>query len=150
MTWRCARSSCSRSSRPADGTAWVLYSNYEVYEVSIIDASCKKRSSYKSAVGVFGMGFVMDAPNGTSETLYVSPRGSGTLGKLDAKLSRVSTVGALGAYDGANPELTGTRDARLYGFFPAIDGPAFVQEIDKQTADAKGPRWNLGSEPMDI
>jgi hypothetical protein len=133
-----------------DGTAWVLYSSGEVYAVSITDASCKRPAAYRSPLGVFGMGYVSDAPNGTTETLYVSPRNLGTLATLAPRAASMHSVGQLGGREGENPELTGTRDARLYGFFPSLVGPPFVQEIDKQTGDVLGPRWTLGDQQIDI
>ena len=133
-----------------NGIAWVLYSNGDVFEVSITDATCKRPATYHSALGDFGMGYVMDAPNATTETMYVAPRSFGTLATLVPHTANLHSVGRLDAGGGANPELTGTRDARLYGFFPSQIGPSFVQEIDKASGHVIGPTWPLGDQVLDV
>src|SRR5262249_12988098 len=44
-----------------------------------------------------------------------------------------------------SPELTGTNQAQLFGFFPNLLSPAFVQQIDKKSGAAVGSPYNLGS-----
>jgi hypothetical protein len=89
-----------------------------------------------------GMGYSTDAVNGTSETLYVTGTGisgmanSPGLGKID--MSSKALVPAPGAFNGdaklngQSAELTGTGDARLFGFFTT--SPVRVAQLDKGTA----------------
>src|SRR5258708_1563397 len=89
------------------------------------------------------MGFSADAPGSTQETLYVSdnygddtqlPDGKG-LAKVDLGQSPPTLI-AMGTYTGdvmgGRCELTGTGDAKLFGFFTTE--PAHLAQIDKTTA----------------
>jgi hypothetical protein len=84
-----------------------------------------------------GMGFSTDTAGGSSETLFVTAtNGVFGLGKVD--MSNDSIIQMPGQFngdtnlDGQNAELTGTGDARLYGFFTT--NPVRVAQIDKGTA----------------
>ncbi len=48
------------------------------------------------------------------------------------------------------PELTGTSGGRLFGFYPMMNAPSFVQEIDRATGGPRGPQWSLGDEALSI
>ncbi|HTJ80266.1 MAG TPA: hypothetical protein VL400_01045 [Polyangiaceae bacterium] len=117
------------------GIAWVLYSDGTVYKVDVTDASCTSTEfvpNQLEAFELFGMGFVTDTKDGSSETLYVSSYSPGDgIGKIDADLA-IRRVGFYDKLPGA-AELTGTGDARLYGFF--ADNPPRVARIDKGSAD---------------
>jgi hypothetical protein len=86
----------------------------------------------------FGMGFVSNAPGSEMETLYIAggarnpltgmPNGPirlGTLGTMSLTISPLGTVTG-------NPELTGTGDAELWGFYPDVTPPK-VAKLDKST-----------------
>ena len=142
--------SCSATGSPFSmsvdrgGTAWVLYTDGNVFEVSTTDASCKP--SGFTARRTFGMGFTSDAPGSKAEKLYLAMNdGSRGLAYLDTTTD-VPTAHALATlpYTSRHPELTGTADAKLFGFFPTSDVPAFVQEIDRKTGALVGTRWDLG------
>jgi hypothetical protein len=86
-----------------------------------------------------GMGFSLDAVGAKTETLYITSTGdpfgvtSLGLGKVDLAAQMASKVGNFtGDLAGKNAELTGTGDARLFGFFTTT--PVVVAEIDKATA----------------
>ena len=131
-----------------NGVAWVLYQDGSLFEVSIDDASCRATRYRPGSSGstTFGMGFSTDAAGGKTEQLYVAANdGTGQLSVIDTSAEppvarRVATIGA----GTAHPELTGTSEGRLYGFFPVESGTSFVQEIDKQTGATIGTRWELG------
>jgi len=134
------------------GMAWIIYDDGELFNVSIADASCE-RVAYDpgtTAFRRFGMGFVSDAPGSASEKLYVSADdGSHALGAID--LARGVTpvrIGTLTAAVDRSPELTGTSEAQLFGFYPVRGQPSFVQEIDRTTGAPKGRRWLLGTAPL--
>lgn len=134
------------------GTAWVIYDDGELFKVSITDAHCERVDYRPGATGFFrfGMGFVADTPGGNSEKLYLSvDDGDRALGVIDTAKGLTSVrIGDLDTGGDRSPELTGTRDARLYGFYPLRDAPSFVQEIDRATGARKGRRWPLGDRPL--
>jgi hypothetical protein len=101
---------------------------------------------------VFGMGFATDKAGGTSERLYITPNNdSHTLWSIDTEHDlRPRSVGSLAVTDGTSPELTGTGEGKLFGFFPTESVPALVQELDPKTAAPIGKAWPLGSTPLDI
>ena len=57
-----------------DGTAWVLYTSGELFEVSLQTAQCTAANNTVAASGMslFGMGFVTDVAMGTTEKLYMA------------------------------------------------------------------------------
>lgn len=110
-----------------------------VYKVSTADASCQP-TSIKLGNGWFrlGMGFSSDAAMGAAEQLFITGTGdplggsSPGLGRIDLMKNNVVPVGQFtGALNGQNAELTGTGDARLFGFFTT--SPVEVAEINKQS-----------------
>jgi hypothetical protein len=110
-----------------------------VFKVSTVDASCEA-TPIKLGAGWFrlGMGFSTDAAQGTSEQLFVTGTGnvvagsSPGLGRIDFGTNSVVKIGDFtGKLNGQNAELTGTGDARLFGFFTT--SPVEVAEIDKKS-----------------
>lgn len=122
-----------------DATAWVLYSNGELFRVETKNnLACTKAAWTPNTAGlrVFGMGFSTDAAGGTTDTLFIAG-GSGTtvptstLAKLDMGTFQPTTRGTVTGW----PELTGTGNAELWGFFPATNG-ARVVKINKTNGGA--------------
>ena len=138
-----------------DGVAWVLYTSGEVFNVDLTTAACTATSWVPQAGGMklFGMGFSTDMPNGNTEQLYIA--GGGNAAQPNGKLADVDThgsnftpqmIGTLSASSDYSPELTGTNEAKLFGFYPVISsGPSYVQEIDKTSGAGTGMQWNLGT-----
>ena len=137
------------------GKAWVEYSSGEIFNVSIENAACTATGYVPAASGMnlFGMGFVSDEANESVEKLYIAGGGrsaepSGRLAVVDVGAADYTPqiIGSYAAQSDFSPELTGTSDGKLYGFFPVISsGPAFIQEIDTGTGMPFGPRWDLGT-----
>jgi hypothetical protein len=132
------------------GIAWVVYSTGELYKVDITDARCQPSgfAAGSSGTTTFGMGFVSDEAGSKTETLFIAGNDYvHELGSIDTQRSVpvARHVGTVQATHELNAELTGTSEAKLYGFFPEPDEPAFVQEIDRKSGSALGPRWTLGS-----
>jgi hypothetical protein len=138
-----------------DGTAWVLYTSGELFKVSLTTAACTAAGNTVGAgnMTLFGMGFVTDAPGADTEKLYLAggnndpattPRKLGYDDTHNGNLVPTS-VGTIAATSDFSPELTGTNEAKLYGFFPNLASVAFVQEITKSTGAATGMKWNLGT-----
>ncbi len=132
-----------------NGTAWVLYNSGEIFHVSTTDASCQATSWNVGNGGfeLFGMGFVSDVAGGDAETLYISGGDADDLvgGNLGALNPTTLTVQNLGPLPNAeqSPELTGTGDAKLYGYFPGMSN-SFVANLDK-TNGSRGESWNSTS-----
>jgi hypothetical protein len=125
------------------GTAYVVYNNGQLFKVSTADASCKATSFVSGQMGfttTFGMGFATIGA-GPAEQLFVAadPTGGATLATIDTTTFALSTIGMVTppAY---LPELTGTGDGRLYGFY-APDSTSMtmaVGEFDKSNGNILG------------
>jgi hypothetical protein len=130
-----------------NATAWVNYvesdpitgkdTNGKIFKVSTADASCQPTS-----IGLIqnwyriGMGFSTNSATGTDETLFVAATGGAGmsngqgLGSIDLVQQRLVTIGGFsGSLAGQSAELTGTGDARLFGFFTTT--PVQVAQINK-------------------
>jgi hypothetical protein len=119
------------------GTAWVNYTDGSLFKVSTSDASCTATTFAKSQQGFkkFGMAFATNAAGSTDETLFVSgisdtgAAGKG-FGKLDLGTLKITMLGEYSdKLAGVFPELTGTGDGHLYGFFHTT--PATFAEINQ-------------------
>jgi hypothetical protein len=125
------------------GTAYVNYASGRIFTVDTATLACTDTGFAPGQAGFspnLSMGFSADAPGSSNETLYVSdntgddtqnPDGKG-LAKLDLTKSP-PTLTPLGVYTadvmGGRCELTGTGDAKLFGFFTTV--PAHLAAIDK-------------------
>ena len=129
-------------------TAWVVYDDGALFKVSITDASCEATNYVRGSSGAttFGMGFATDQAGGDSEKLYIAANSTAnSLSSIDTEHALVPhRVGLLTATEDRNPELTGTSDAKLYGFYPNTFGTSFVQEIDRTSGDGIGRKWSVG------
>ncbi|HEU0033164.1 MAG TPA: hypothetical protein VFQ53_21170 [Kofleriaceae bacterium] len=138
-----------------DGVAWVEYSSGEIFNVSLTTAACTATPYVRQSAGMnlFGMGFVTDGPNTDTEKLYIvgggqSAEPNGRLGFVDTHNAQYAPqiVGSISASSDFSPELTGTNEGRLYGFYPVLtSAPAYVQEIEKTTGQPIGPQFPLGT-----
>jgi len=138
-----------------DAVAWVNYVGSDtllgtdnaglIFRVDIQNKSCDPVAAVHLPNDQWyrlGMGFSTDAVGGTTETLYVTGTGSfGTasspgLGSIN--LSSKTLVASPGQFSGdatlsgQSAELTGTGDAKLFGFFTTT--PVRVAQIDKASA----------------
>lgn len=137
------------------GKAWVEYTTGQIFNVSLTDASCTNTSYSPNSGGMalFGMGFVTDSANSMNEKLYIvgggrSAEPMGQLKYVDVMAGNYAPQGSgtITAASDFSPELTGTNEGRLYGFYPVLtSGPAYVQEIDKATGMPIGQKYDLGT-----
>jgi hypothetical protein len=116
------------------GIAYVLFNDGQLFRVSTLTASCQPTAFVSGQLGfpvLFGMGFSAN-PADQGETLYVvgtgSP-GSGAplLASIDPVDFSLSVVGPLSVAIG-DAELSGTGEARLFGFAPGP--PTHLAEIE--------------------
>ncbi len=133
------------------GTAWVNYSDGSLFKVSTKDASCSATPFAPGQSGFkrVGMAFASDTAGSQSETLYVvgiddlAGRGRG-LAKIDLTTFKLTTIGDFsGSLRGLGAELTGTGDAKLYGFFTTSPSATLAQ-IDKSGAQTSGDKSLTG------
>lgn len=136
-----------------DAVAWVNYvqSSFGVdnagaiFKVNTADASCEAKAAVVLPSGWYrlGMGFSTDKKKGTDETLFVAGTGSGLsnspgLGRIAMDTLTLAPIGQFtGGLSGQSGELTGTGDARLFGFFTT--SPVVVAEIDKTSGATPSP-----------
>lgn len=154
----CGLSSPNSMAVDHSGIAWVVDHQRGLYRVSIVDAHCSPAGSPSGTAvpSTFGMGFASDGkrtPGATAETLYVaSDETSGeqpsVLGRLDttvtpAAYTAIAPISARGKW---NPEFSGTGAGDLFGYFPLKERGGFIQEVDRATGQARGPRWPVPSD----
>lgn len=135
------------------GTAWVNYSSGALYKVSTSDASCE-RTAYQPGQGgfaKFGMAFSSTTAANDAEQLFINGFEDGVngfdgghkaygLASIDVDTLKLNPIGQFtGALEGQNAELTGTGDARLYGFLTTQPN-ATLAEIDKATGATSNAR----------
>lgn len=132
-----------------DGMAWVLFNDGAIYKVDTANAACSKTAFVPNQVAgfnLFGMGFVSDTPGSTEETLYLGSYDGTGIAKIDLATLKVIPIGNYDKISGA-AEMTGTGDARLFGFFSSAS--VTVAEIDKSNGHilsmAPQPTVNIGA-----
>jgi len=114
--------------------AWVLYSSGELFRVALPGLACAATTwTSPNSLKVFGMGFSTDDPGGSAETLWIGggltqTQSSYTLAKVDPATMVATPV----ATEPQLPEMTGTGNAELWGFFPDATMPRVVK-LDKTT-----------------
>jgi hypothetical protein len=116
---------CSTSSTPfsmavdQNAMAWVLYGDGKLYKVDTTTAKCESTSFQNSQFQEFGMGFVFD-PSTNKDTLYIAGGPNLLSPCILATVSFPSLqVTSLGQVKEGSPELSGTGDGSLWGFYPA-------------------------------
>jgi hypothetical protein len=124
-----------------DARAWVLYTSGQIFWVSTADASCQASGFTPGQQGyeLFGMGFVADAPGADTEKLFVaggsaSSQTSGRLGVVDPTTLQLTDLAAVPAAE-YSPELTGTGNAELYGYYPGMS--TFIARMNQATAQTE-------------
>ena len=116
--------------------AWVLYQSGKVFKVDTTNnIKCTATTFQMGQDGFeqFGMGFAADDVNSDSETLFIAGgsaqdigSGSSMFGSIGFPSMKVSSIGSVDGW----PELTGTGDAKLWGFYPDTTPPK-VSQIEK-------------------
>ena len=130
--------------------AWINYAG------SLFTFDVKKKSgcaptgiALPQGFAKVGMGFLADAPGGQTETLYLdSLQGKGLAKVVNGAVVLVGGFGKDLALLGKSAELTGTGDARLFGYFRTLPFVR-VAQIDKATANILSDDVLIGVLPPD-
>lgn len=124
-----------------NANAYVLYNSGELFKVDTQTLACSPTTwtvgGPTSELLVFGMGFSTDTAGGDTDKLYIaggfgpSFETTSRLNTLDVTTMTPSQVGTVQEW----PELTGTGNAELWGFFPSETAPR-IQQLDKTNGSA--------------
>jgi hypothetical protein len=119
------------------GRAWVHYWDGGIYRAELRTGQCEATGfSGGDAFHYFGMAFSADPSIPEGERLFIRQAGFYDLGTDPGvrSLGRVDTatlaLTVLGEGEGANADLSGTGDGRVYGFVKGDDAAASVIAID--------------------
>ena len=126
------------------GFAHVLYWDGKVYDVDLQTGACEP-SGFGGEPGsfyYFGMAYAADPSSPTGETLFVREAvfydvGADPLVRMLGRLDLdTQTLDVVGSGEGANADLSGTGDGRLFAFVKNEDATASVVELDAKTGAA--------------
>jgi hypothetical protein len=125
-----------------DGTAYVNYADGSIFRVDIKTLACTGTSFKVAGWSQMGMGFSTNGTSGSDETLYVAKTasfGTSELARVALPSMALEPIkGFSSTFANLNPELTGTGDGRLYGFFvdSSFGSAAKLAELSKTDASA--------------
>jgi len=129
--------------------AWINYGDGSLWKVSTKTGACTATGFVpnQQGVGLFGMGFAAKSPGSNTEQLFICDLQGGGLGYIDLSTMTLMRFGPFaGSLAGHDAELSGTGDARLFGFFagsPLGDaGSASVAQLDP-SSEAATQQWTL-------
>jgi hypothetical protein len=117
--------------------AYVLFNSGELFKVDTTSLACTQTAWQGSlSLQVFGMGFSTDVAGGTTDTLFIAggfgpTDPTSSLNRLDVNTFSPTPVGTVNDW----PELTGTGDAELWGFFPSTTNPR-IDQLNKTNGAA--------------
>jgi hypothetical protein len=128
--------------------AWLNYLDGHLYTFDLNKKSgCQLAVTLPTGFTQVGMGFSADMVGGTAETLYVDGIGGTGLAKIvNNNLVPIGTFANDQYLMGQSCELTGTGDAKLYGYFTTSPNVR-VAEIDKATANILTDHELMGFPP---
>jgi hypothetical protein len=114
--------------------AWVLYSSKELFKVDTETLACTNSKWSSPALTEFGMGFSTDEVGGATDRLFIA--GGTSTRAAKASLNTIDTTSLTVTHKGevvGQPELTGTGNAELWGFFPGMNSATpRIEQIDKE------------------
>ncbi len=136
-----SRSTSSPNSMAVDqnAVAWVNYLDGTLFKVDTSNGHCDATSfqTGQHGIQIFGMGFVFDPSTGL-DTLYIA--GGPSFFNTSSTLATVAfpslVVTPIGTVKAGMPELSGTGDGTLWGFFPAsasASSQATLVRLDPQS-----------------
>lgn len=124
------------------GQAWMLYTSGQIFWTNVRNPEMCTLSPWQAgteAFELFGMGFVSVAPDSGAEELFLAGgtaqqlagHQTGRLGSLQPEGLDFSVIGSLVPSE-YGPELTGTGEGELFGYFPGVASTR-VALLDKAT-----------------
>jgi hypothetical protein len=120
-----------------NAVAWINYFDGSLWKVDTKTGTCTATgfTPGQSGVVLFGMGFAAKTAGGNAETLFIDDLNGGGLGFIDLTTMTLERFGPFtGNLVNLSAELSGTGDARLFGFFAGSllgdAGSASVTQID--------------------
>ncbi len=137
-----------------NGAAWINYaSDGGIYKVDTTTLACEK-TAFVSGGGIgfsaaLSLGFSSDSSGSSSETLYISDNtgdarntpgaglGAARVDPTTLLATKLGPTAYSGILEGGRCELTGTGDARLFGFYTTE--PAHLAEINKADGTTPNP-----------
>ncbi len=132
-----------------DLNAWINYiGSVHVVPLGTLQG-CTKAMDLPNQFQQIGMGFATNAAGSTEETLFIDGIGGGGLAKIDTSSKMVTPIGGFSNDQNLanqSAELTGTGDARLYGYF-TTSPYVRVAEIDKSNANILSDKQLTGVSP---
>lgn len=119
-------------------TLWVTYTSGELFQASSADGSCLATSWQvgQDGFGVMSPAFVSSSAGSLDETLYVASIPGNQLASIDPSALTISKVGPIAVTPGA-PDLAGTGQGELWGFFPTTVPPS-IGQIEKTSGAVPG------------
>jgi hypothetical protein len=118
--------------------AWVLFTDSKIYRVDTTSAACTTTNwTTQGDLEQFGMGFSSNVAGSTDDTLFIAGgpdalfATTSELRTLNTSTMQSSVVGTVVGW----PELTGTGNAELWGWFPDPFEPR-VEQINKTNGAA--------------
>jgi len=124
-----------------NANAYVLYvepdTSSQLFKVDTKTLACSATGwTTQLNLREFGMGFSTNAAGGSDDTLYIAGAATAGAGSVTLASVDVNTFAAMGRGTvQGSPELTGTGNAELWGFFPETANPR-VAQLDKTTGQA--------------
>ncbi len=138
-TPNCPASSPNSMAIDRDLVAWLNYiGGIYTFDLKTKGACVDSGITLPPGFEQVGMGFSTDAVGGTAETLYIDGIGGAGLAKIDMATMSVVPIGTFGndsKLSGQSAELTGTGDARLFGYFTTENPYVRVAQLDKTTSN---------------
>jgi hypothetical protein len=127
------------------GMALVDYQDGSTYFASILDAHCTYARHAPGMPKTFSATYVR---SGDHDVLFATPEHDAEIGTIaEAEPLVYSPVLPLRLPHERSPELQGTADGKLFGYFPEHDG-GFVQEIDILSGLGTGARMPISDKPV--
>src|SRR5262249_55741421 len=130
--------------------AWLNYiGGIYTFDLKNPQSPCQLAANLPFDFQQIGMGFSTDVNGGTTETLFIDSIAGAGLAKIDMTNLSVVPIGTFSNdpnLTGQSAELTGTGDARLFGYFTTFPYVR-VAELDKTNSNALSDTVLTGVSP---
>jgi hypothetical protein len=134
-----------------NAVAWINFGDGSLWTTATHNPTCMATGFIpnQQGVGLFGMGFAAKSAGSMQDLLFIDDLTGGGLGYIDQSTMTLMRLGPfVGALANQTCELTGTSDAKLFGFFagsPLGDaGASSIAQLDPNT-EAATTSWPLAT-----